>query len=63
MEQGVLGSSLTATSRRGLLFSGRLGSLWLSHPFFTVWYADFKVYSCAAVCSTVISHVTLVCVW
>ena len=63
MEQGVLGSSLMATLRTGFLFCGRLGSSWLSHPFFTVWYADFKVYSCAAVCSTVISHVTLVCVW
>ena len=59
MEQGVLGSSLTAPSWRGFLFSGRLGSSWLSHPFFTVWYANFKVYSCATVCSTVISHVTL----
>ena len=63
MEQGVLVSSLTATPRRGFLFSGRLGSSWLSHLFFTVWYADFKVYLCTAVCSTVISHVTLVCVW
>ena len=62
MEQGVLGSSLTATSRRGFLFSGRLESLWLSHPFFTVWYADFKVYS-STVVTTVISHVTLVSVW
>ena len=63
MEQGVLGSSLTVTSRRGFLFSGRLGSSWLSHPFFTEWYADFKVYSSTAVCSTAISHVTLVSVW
>ena len=63
MEQGVFGSSLTATSRRGFLFSGRLESSSLSHPFFTVWYAGFKVCSCAAVCSTVISHVALVTVW
>ena len=62
MEQGVLGSSLTVTSRRGFMFSGRLGSSWLSHPFFTVWYADFKVYS-STVGTTVISHVTLVTVW
>ena len=63
MEQGVLGSSLTATSRIESLFSGRLGSSWLSHPFLTIWYADFKVISCTAVCSTVISYVTLVSVW
>ena len=62
MEQGVLGSSLTATSRRGFLFSGRLGASWLSHTFFTVWYADFKVYLCAAVCSTVTFYVSLACV-
>ena len=62
MEQGVLGSSLTATLPRGFLFSGRLGSSWLSHPFFTVWYADFKAYSSTAG-TTVISHVTLVTVW
>ena len=62
MEQGVLGSSLTATSRRGFLFSGRLGSSWLSHPFFTVWYAGFKVYS-STVGTTVTYHVTLVIVW
>ena len=62
MDQGVLGSSLTATSRRGFLFSGRLGSSWLSHPFFTVWYADFKVYS-STVGITVIYHVTLVSAW
>ena len=62
MEQGVLVSSLTVTSRRGFLFYGRLGSSWLSHPFFTVWYADFKVYS-STVGTTVISHVTLVTVW
>ena len=63
MERGVLGSSLTATSRRGFLFSGRLESSWLSHSFFTVWYADFKVYSCVAVCSKVIYHVNLVSIW
>ena len=63
MEQGVLGSGLAATSWRGFLFFGRLRSSWLSHRFFTVWYVDFKVYSCASVCSTVISHVTLVCLW
>ena len=63
MEQGVLGSNVTATSRRGFLFFGRLGSSWLPHPFFTVLYGDFKVYSSAAVCNTVISHVTLVSVW
>ena len=40
MEQGVLGSSLTATSWRGFLFFGRLGSSGPSHPFFTVWYAE-----------------------
>ena len=62
MEQGMLGSSLTATSRRGFLFSGRLGSSWLSHPFFTIWYADFKVYS-STVGTIVIFHVTLVTVW
>ena len=62
MEQGVLGSSMTATLRRGFLFSGRLGFSWLSHPLFTVWYADFKVYS-STVGTTVISHVTLVTVW
>ena len=56
----MLGSSLTLTSLRGFLFSGRLGSSRLSHPFFSVWHADFKVYSCTAVCTTVISHVTLV---
>ena len=61
MEQGVLGSSLTATSRRGFLFSGRLESSWLSHPFFIVWYAEFKVYS-SPVGTTVISHLTLVTV-
>ena len=58
MEQGVLGSSLTATSRRGFLFSGRLGSSWLSHPFFTVWYADFKVYL-STIVTTIVSHTTL----
>ena len=62
MEQGVLGSSLTATSWRGFLFSGRLGSSWLSHPFFAVWYANFKVYS-STVGTTVISYVALVSVW
>ena len=60
MEQGVLDNSLTATSRREFLFSGRHRSSWPSDPFFTVWFADFKVYSCTAVCSTVISHVILV---
>ena len=63
MEQGVLGSSLTATSRRGFLFPKRLGASWLPHTFFTVWYADFIVYSCAAACSTVIFHVSLAFVW
>ena len=62
MEQGVLGSSLTVTSRRGFLFSGSLGSSWLSHPFFAVWCPDFKVYS-STVGTTAISHVTLVTVW
>ena len=62
MEQGVLGSSFTITSRRGFLFSGRLGSSWLSHSFFAVWYADSKVYS-SIVGATVISRVTLVTVW
>ena len=60
--KGVIGSSLTITSRRGLLFPGRLESSWLSHPFFTVWYTDFKVYS-STVGTTVISNVTLVTVW
>ena len=35
MEQGVLGSSLTATSRRGFLFSGRLGASWLDRTLFS----------------------------
>ena len=55
-------SSLTATSRIGLLFSGCLRSSWPSDPSFTIWYAYLKVYS-STVCSTVISHVTLVSVW
>ena len=62
MEKAVLGSSLTVTSRRGFLFSERLGSSWLSYPFFTVCHADFKVYS-STVGTTVISYVTLVTVW
>ena len=62
MEQGVLGSSLMATSRRGFLFSGCFGSSWLSHPFFIVRYDDFKVYL-STVGITVISHVTRVTVW
>ena len=33
-------------------------------PFFhRIRYADFKEYLCAAVCSTVVSHVTVVRVW
>ena len=35
---------------------------WPSDPSFTVWYANFKVYS-STVGTTVISHVTLVTVW
>ena len=62
MEQGVLGSSLMATSRRGFLFCGRFGSSWLSHPFFIVRYDGFKV--CLSIVGiTVISHVTRVTVW
>ena len=59
MERGALGSSLTATSRRGFLFSGRFRSSWPAHPFFTVWFADFKVYP-SIVGTIVIHHVTFV---
>ena len=58
IEQGVPGSSLAATSRRGSLFFGRLGSSWLSYPFFTVWYPDFKVYL-STVVTTIVPRTTL----
>ena len=40
MEQGVLGSSLTATSWRGFLFLDVSGLYGYRTLFFTVWYVD-----------------------
>ena len=48
MEQGALGSELdgNAAKRRAIWSRGdsRFWTSWPAQPFFTVWYADFKVY-------------------